>query len=205
MDLYSIFSLVLSLVNLIIIIIGWFVIYKQNRDSQERSKEFELAFLRLKWEKEFIDQQVSLLYGPVSQLLKEQNIRFRRILEMLGRDTVFKRRQYKLSDLADDEQKIWVHFVNNYKIPVDNSIVEILRKNRHLIFEVEENEYAINAFLDYAVGWELLDNQSRENVPNYYEYYYCYNFPKQFTSHINSTLKHLQKRQKELIDIIEEK
>lgn len=204
MNLYSAIMLILSSINLIIIIVGWFVLYKQKKDSQKRSNKFELGFLRLKWEKEFIDQQVSLLYGPVSQLLKEQNIRFSRILEMLGRDKVFKRNQDKLSDLADDEQKIWVHFVNNYKIPIDNSIVEILRTNRHLIFEAEQNEYIINTFLDYAVGWELLDNQKRENVPNYYEYYYCFNFPKQFTSHINSTLKYLQKRQQELMDTMEE-
>ncbi len=123
-NLYSITSLALSLINLVVIVVGWFVINKQKKDFQKSNNKFELEFLKIKWGKVFIDQQVSLLYGPVSQLLKEQNIRFRRILDMLGRDAVFKRNQYKLSDLSDDEQKIWVHFINNYKIPIDNLIVK---------------------------------------------------------------------------------
>lgn len=179
-------------------------LYKQKRNSEKRINDFEIKFLRIKWEKEHIDQQISLIYGPISQLLKEQNIRFNRILEMIGRREVFQKCQYKLSDLADDEQKIWKHFVDNYKIPVNNSIIEILRVNRHLIFQAKENEYAINSFLDYAVGWELLDNQVKHKVPNHYEYYYCYNFPKKFADYVYGTLLYLQEKQRELLNKIED-
>ncbi len=52
--------------------------------------------------------------------------------------------------------------------------------------------------MDYALGWELLDNQKRNNVPNFYEYRYLINYPVEFVEYINKTLGILLRRQSEL-------
>lgn len=59
------------------------------------------------------------------------------------------------------------------------------------------------AFQSYALGWELLDNQKREGVPNYYEYYSRINFPREFKNYIEETLKILLKIQAELLQMNE--
>ncbi len=56
-------------------------------------------------------------------------------------------------------------------------------------------------FIEYVLGWELLDIQKKNGVPNYYEYYYRYNYPVEFDNYIIRTLKELQKRQGELVEL----
>lgn len=56
-------------------------------------------------------------------------------------------------------------------------------------------------FIEYVLGWELLDNQKKNSVPNYYEYYYRHNYPVEFDNYIIITLKELQKRQGELVEL----
>lgn len=60
-------------------------------------------------------------------------------------------------------------------------------------------------YLDYTLGWELLDNQKRNKVPNFYEYNYLYNFPVDFEKYINDTLNLLLNRQAELTGKLESK
>ena len=73
-------------------------------------------------------------------------------------------------------------------------IVEIMRDNIHLIYK-SEIPTCYKVFLDYALGWELLDSQKRNNVPNFYEYHYSYNYPIEFSNYIRTTLKILQAEQ----------
>ena len=56
-------------------------------------------------------------------------------------------------------------------------------------------------FIEYVLGWELLDIQKKNGVPNYYEYYYRYNYPVEFDNYIIRNLKELQKRQGELVEL----
>ncbi|MBQ2968464.1 MAG: hypothetical protein IJE10_10145 [Clostridia bacterium] len=153
---------------------------------------------KMKWEKDFVEEQISQFYGPISMLLREKRLLFERILEMFGRRKVFLENQTRISDLTDDEQKIWIHYVNTYKIPIDKKIIEIIRNKHHLIYNSEMPE-CFHRYLDYALGWELLDNQKRNDVPNYYEYYYCFNFPKDFRIYIDNTLSLLQNKKEEII------
>lgn len=194
----KVIELLLSFVGLLFVVFGWIIPYRQNIRIEDSRKKNEIVFRQKQWEKEQIDKQIAEFYGPISALLQEQNILFERILYTFGRRHVFSKDQTSLSDLPEDEQKIWAHYVDTYKIPLNNRIIEIIQSKKHLIYR-SEIPTCFDVYLDYALGWELLDNQKRHGVPNYYEYYYCYNFPKEFSVYINNTLRVLLKRQAELI------
>lgn len=103
------------------------------------------------------------------------------------------------SDLPENEQAIWKHYVDTYKIPMQIKIVEIMRNNLHLIYN-SEIPTCYKEFLDYALGWEMLDNQKRNGVQNYYEYHYVFNYPLEFNHYIRSTLTLLLQEQSKLIE-----
>lgn len=194
---FKIIELILTAIGLIFIVFGWIIPYKQALKTKEKEREFQNSFQQKTWEKELIDQQISLFYGPISTLLQEDTIRFGFVLYEMGKKHVFDKDQLKFSDLPIDDQKRWKHYVDTYKIPTQNKIIEIIEKNRHLIYK-SEIPTCFNIFMKYALGWEFLDNQFRNNVPNYYEYYYSHNFPYEFIVYINNTLELLLKIQMEL-------
>lgn len=194
----KIVELVLTALGLVFVIFGWIIPYHQNLKIEAERKKADVELRQKQWEKEQIDNQIAEFYGPISALLQEQEILFERILYMLGRRCVFSKDQSQLSDLPENEQKIWVHYVDTYKIPLNNKIVEIIRSKKHLVYK-SEIPTCFQLYLDYTLGWELLDNQKRSGVPNYYEYFYSFSFPSEFTAYINDTLGVLLKRQAELI------
>ena len=118
----------------------------------------------------------------------------------LGQRTIFRIGQEKLADWPENEQKIWIHFIDTYSIPTHNKVLEIIQNNMHLMVH-SDMPNCLKMFMEYAIGFELLDNQKRRGVPNYYDYYYSYNYPKDFNLYIEQTLSMLLKRQNELIDI----
>lgn len=190
-----------TLIGLVLVVFGWIIPYKQRVKEDKKRKEEESALKKRQWEKELVDRQISCLYGPLSELLREQNILFELILLQLGRRAVFNDDNYRLSDLSENDQKVWVHFVDTYKIPLQNKMLEIIQNNQHLLYKSEVPE-VYKTFLEYVLGWELLDNQKRNGVPNYYEYYYRFNYPVQFNDYVFDTLKKLQKRQEELVSLM---
>ena len=190
-------GLAFTAIGLLFVVFGWLIPYRQNIRIEEERKNTENAIRQKQWEKEQADRQISEFYGPVSALLQEQDIRYKRILYMFGRDQVFKKDQ-TLSDLPENEQRTWMHFVDTYIIPSNNKIVEIIRNKKHLVYN-SEIPACFMTYLDYTLGWELLDNQKRNGVPNYYEYSYAFDFPVGFTHYINETLKVLLKKQSELM------
>ena len=196
----NIMELVFATLGAILIIFGWFVPYRQSVKSLKHKQEFDSKLLCARWEKEMVDKQISQFYGPISELLREQKLRFHLILRQLGRETVFQIGQEKITDLPEDEQKIWIHFINTYNIPIHSKIVEIIQDNQHLIYKSEMPD-AFGLYMEYVLGWELLDNQKRNGVPNFYEYYYRYNFPVSFPQYIERTLDKLLKKQNELMQI----
>ena len=118
---------------------------------------------------------------------------------MLGRKIIFDDEHSTLSDFSEEQKNIWIHFVDTYVIPTNKEIIQILQQNRHLLNEADDYEKYIKPFIDYAVGWELLDNQKRNGVKNYYEYHYAYAFPKLFTEYFSSTLNYLSEEQASII------
>lgn len=191
-------ELFLTALGLVFVIFGWIIPYRQNLRIEAKRKNADMELRQKQWEKEQIDKQIADFYGPISALLQEQQVIFERVLYMLGRRYVFSKDQFQLNDLPEREQKIWVHFVDTYHIPINNKIVEIIRNKKHLIYR-SEIPTCFKTYLDYALGWEFLDNQKRSNVPNNYEYFYSFNFPSEFINYINNTLNVLLERQAELI------
>lgn len=100
--------------------------------------------------------------------------------------------------MPEEEQKIWMHYVDTYKIKSQRKMVEIMRSNLHLVYK-SELPTCYKIFLDYSLGWEMLDNQKRSGVPNYYEYHYANNYPAEFNRYIKLTLEALLNEQANLI------
>ena len=198
----KIVDLILTFIGLVFVIFGWIIPHRQSQKDEKKRRKFEEDFKQRQWKKELIDQQISRFYGPISVLLREQDIRFSLIQYQMGKTFIFSKDQYKLSDLSQDEQKIWKHFVDKYILPTNREIISILENNQHLIFK-SEIPTSLSIFQNYVMGWELLYNQKREGVPNYYEYYYSINFPREFQNYINETLKTLLKIQSELLQLDE--
>lgn len=199
-EVVKIIELVLTSVGLLFVVFGWIIPYWQAVKEENKRRKFEEDILKRQWEKELIDRQIEEFYGPIAAMLYESDIRFSLILHQLGREHVFAEGQMQLSDLPENEQLVWKHYVDEYKIPSQNKIVDILRNNQHLIYK-SESPTCFKEFLEYAIGWELLDNQRKNGVTNYYEYYYSYNYPRSFTNYINETLQVLHKKQNALIDL----
>lgn len=128
-------ELSLTFTGLVFVIFGWIIPHRQFEKDEKKRKKFEEDIRQRQWKKELIDQQISKLYGPISVLLKEQDIRFSLIQYQMGKVYIFDKDQYKLSDLSEDEQKIWVHFVDKYILPTNQIIIDILENNQHLIYK----------------------------------------------------------------------
>ncbi len=200
LEIATVIQLLFTFVGLVFVIFGWIIPYRQKIKFEKTQRLYEEERRRVQWEKELIDRQISNLYGPLAELIEEQNIRWALIKYQLDRDYVFSKDTITLSQLSEDDRKIWVHFVDTYKIPIQNEMVKIIRENQHLIYK-SEKPTGYRVFMEYSLGWEMLDNQKRNGVPNYYEYYYRFNYPKEFDHYVFETLNQLQKRQSELIQI----
>jgi hypothetical protein len=204
-------ELSLTFIGVLLVIFGWIIPYKQSIQIHSRQQDFEQSLLERKWEKEHIDLQISKLYGPIAELTRESNIIFHQVMNQIGRSYVFKMvykpsdDSYtwgKLADLPEKEQKIWVHFIENYSLPIQARVLEIIQENQHLIYQSKVPE-CFNTYMNYVLGWRLLHEQMKNGVPNNYQYYYDYNYPKEFNDYIESTLATLLTRQTELIWHIE--
>lgn len=184
---FKIIDIVIAVIGLIFVIFGWIIPYRHSVKAEKLRIINEKELERIRWKKDLIDKQISELYGPIYALIIEGDISFSRILYQLGRKCVIPEGK-SFNDLPEDEQKIWKHYVDTYKIKNQMKMVEIMRNNLHLIYNSElPNCY--KEFLDYSLGWELLDNQKRQGVPNYYEYHYLFNYPADFSHYIRTTLE----------------
>lgn len=190
-------ELIISVISIALVIVGLILPFKQAIKLNKINQNDKLTQEKRVWRMQLLDEQISKYYGPISAILKEQTIIRQRIWYQIGRDTIFDGGKHKLSDLTQNEQLIWKHFVDNYKIPMQHQIVEIMRNHAHLAIHGKHDIY-VNQFLEYALGWELLDSQKKNGVPNYYEYYYCYKYPIQFNNYINNTLSSLLKEKERL-------
>ena len=183
-------ELIFTGVGLLFIIVGWIIPFKQSLGLNDLNQKAQLKQVQRAWKMQLIDEQISKYYGPISAIIKEQSIIKQRIQYQIGRQVIFDNGKDRLADLTRDEQLIWKHFVDTYKIPLQHKIIEIMENNAHLAVHGEHDIY-VDKFLDYVLGWELLDSQKQKGVPNYYEYYYSFNYPVGFNQYINSTLENL--------------
>ena len=185
-----IIELSLTVIGLLFIIVGWVLPFKQSLKLNRLNQTAQLKQAQREWKMQLLNEQISNYYGPISAIIKEQSIIRQRIQYQIGRKVIFDKGKDRLADLAPDEQLIWKHFIDFYKIPMQHKIIEIMENNTHLAIHGEHDIF-VDKFMDYVLGWELLDSQKREGVPNFYEYYYSFNYPVEFNKYINNTLEHL--------------
>ena len=190
----------IALGSIVLVIFGWIIPYKQSQISAKEQRAFDKRLQSAKWEKEHIDNQISMFYGPIAELLREQALRKELIRIQLNRDSVFQSDKPMISDLSENDQQIWIHFMNTYSIPIQSKILEIIQGNLHLVYN-SENPDCFRSFMEYVIGLELLDNQKRSGVQNFYEYHYVYNYPSSFNLYIENTLSLLLNRQNEIIKL----
>ena len=202
-DIISIIEVIISIIGLVFIVVGWIIPYRQTIKLDKSNRAAQLLQTQREMKIKRIDEQLEKYYGPILALLREQSILWTRVHEQLGGGPVFESWQDKLSDLSPDKQKLWVHYVDTYKIPLQREIVNIMKTNAHLA-ESSVIQTAPYEFLAYVVGWELLDRQRRDGVPNYYEYHEAVNYPANFNAYIKQTFEKLkQERDKLLSEMLE--
>lgn len=194
---FKIIEISIAFIGLVLVIFGWIVPHRNSIKSEKTRIQNDKELESIRWKKELIDKQISNLYGPMYALIIEGDVSFSRILYQLGRRCVIPRDK-SFSDLPEDEQKIWKHYVDTYKIENQMKMVKIMRNNLHLIYN-SEIPTCYKEFLDYSLGWEMLDNQKRNGVPNYYEYHYVFNYPTEFNHYIRTTLQTLLEEQGKLL------
>lgn len=88
----TIIELVLILLGLVLVTFGWIFPYRQSLKSAKQQQKFDKKLLFIRWKKEFIDKQISELYGPIHALILEGDIMFSRILYQLGRKIYYPQR-----------------------------------------------------------------------------------------------------------------
>lgn len=203
-DIISIIDVIISIIGLVFIVVGWIIPYRQTIKLDESNRAAQLLQTQREMKIKRIDEQLEKYYGPILALLREQSILWTRVHEQMGGGPVFESWQDKLSDLSPEKQKLWVHYVDTYKIPLQREIVNIMKTNAHLA-ESSVIQTAPDEFLAYVVGWELLDRQRRDGVPNYYEYHYSTNYPANFNAYIKETYSKLEQERGRLLDEMCEK
>lgn len=195
--LMDVFQVIIGTVGLLFIVLGWIIPNKQNIKEQKRQRKFEEQLEIKRWRKAHVDDQIRLLYGPISQLLNEQSLISSFVSEQFGRRMIFCEGKDKLSDLDENEQKIWVHYVITYVLPYQQKILSILRNNQHLI-DGDKWPDCYRDYMKYTLAWEYLQNQKDNEVPNFYQYKSIGNYPREFNYYISSTTSKLLDMQKQL-------
>ena len=198
-DIISIIEVSISIIGLVFIVVGWIIPYRQTIKLDKSNRAAQLLQTQREMKIKRIDEQLEKYYGPILALLREQDILWNRVHEQMGGGPVFESWQDKLTDLAPDKQKLWVHYVDTYKIPLQREIINIMKTNAHLA-ESSVIQTAPYEFLAYVVGWELLDRQKKDGVPNYYEYHYSTNYPANFNAYIKETYGNLEQARERLLN-----
>lgn len=179
-------EVMIGVAALVLTVVGWLVTYRLEKD-----KEREIA--RRADQKVYIDMQLAQLYGPIYGLLLENDRVRQHVQTQFGRTTVFEGG----SSLPKDEERVWVHYLENYLLTNNRKIVDLIRANAHLLQGVEfPNSWL--AFLDYAIGYELFHKQYHD-LGIEYGFHYTGNFPKEFQQDIVRTVSSLKKIQWDLV------
>ena len=113
---FRIIELSFTLIGLVFVVFGWIIPYRQSLKEEKIRRNFEEDILKRQWKKELVDRQISEFYGPISALINQKNMVFSLVMFQLGREYVFGRNQWQLSDLLEDEQLIWKHYVDEYLV-----------------------------------------------------------------------------------------
>jgi hypothetical protein len=172
----------IALLGVVIAIVGWPVSYFLTR-SREVRLEHDKAKLDL------LRRRLDEFYSPIYGLLLE-NDRIRQLIsDEFGRGVIFVGNK----PLTDEEKKIWVHYLENYVIPNNREILDILQTKIHL-FVGETYPESFRHWIDHALGYELFHKQYKD-IGREYGFHSCMNFPSRFQTDIVNAISQLTKLQ----------
>ena len=189
---FYIIDTLIAIVALILVIFGWIIPAEKNKSLEQ-----------LKWANNYIDLQISKLYGPLSACLHNGRVIRGEVFKQLGRHYVFFDGE-SISDLPDSEQVIWKHYVENYKLKYLREAVLIIQQNYHLIDESDDHDL-YETFIKYTLIWDFTDNQYNCGINNNYNFQYETSYPYEFEEQINTTLEMLKNKKRLLIKKLDNK
>ena len=174
--------------SLIMVALGWIISYllSRRKDQKLESQKMKLQYL---------NGQISEFYGPIYSILLE-NDRIRQLIQdQFERKTIFEAGK----ELNKDEQEIWVHYLENYLIPNNRKIIDILINKIHLL-QGYSFPSIYREWIDHALGYEVLHKQYKD-VGRKYGFHSISNFPSEFRTEIVNTMSQLKKKQFEIVNL----
>lgn len=123
--------------------IGWVANHIFSSHRERRNQQIA-ARLR------HIEVQLSELYGPLTLLLIEGRRVFDELIEILGRDHVFP----PDGQLNEQDLATWMFWVENYFMPRNEKVRDLLMAKTHLIIGERIPESYL-AFLDHHNSWAI--------------------------------------------------
>ena len=165
-----------ALITAVVTAIGWLVVHylSQKRDRENTQKEAALRH---------VERQLEELYGPLTFLIHEGRRTYADLLENLERDHVFEGDE----PLPEDEQKMWLFWIENSLMPKNEKIRQLLMSKTHLIDGSRFPDSYVT-FLDHHNSWTI--NHLRwkeEGIP--YRWRSKIDWPKPFDREVLDTFK----------------
>lgn len=62
---FKIIEIIIATIGLILVIFGWIIPYRNSLRIERLRQKNEQELERIRWKKEFVDKQISDLYGPL--------------------------------------------------------------------------------------------------------------------------------------------
>ena len=123
----------------------------------------------------YTERQLEELYGPLAFLLIEREQVFKDLLSALGRNYVFVEGQ----ELAEDELKTWLFWVENSFLPSSKKIGDLLESKVHLI-EGNRLPDSYKELVMHFSSWEIRHQRwKKEKVE--YSWHSSVSYPQQFS------------------------
>jgi hypothetical protein len=140
------------------------------------------------------ERQLERLYGPLEFMRVEGHQLFHDLLSDLGRHFVFP----PSGQLAAEELRRWLFFLEHSAMPRNERIRQLLEDNTHLI-EGNELPDSYRRFLEHYGSWKLDHLRwQREGVE--YAWHSRINWPTDFDRDIHETFQSLKERHALLLD-----
>lgn len=191
-DILMLINFVITIIGFIVIAIGWFITSKLDK---EKIKELQNQARS----REYYDDQLQYLYGPIYMLLKESEKYFKILREKLNRDIIIP--STGLSDTSEIE--LYNFFTKNYFLPINKKIAEIIEANTHL-FPGKKYPKSFENFVMYYCEWNSIYELNEVTK----EFLYVpspYNYPSDFVKEVYEQINILKAKQWKIISNYDEK
>ncbi|HEY0152041.1 MAG TPA: hypothetical protein VGB92_08595 [Longimicrobium sp.] len=174
-----------ALIGAITAVMGWFITeYFVRRRSNESMRQ-EAALQHLKY-------QIEELYGPLIGLIQRSSTVYQVAMRLLPPASDGQR---DVTSLRGDAKKIWYFFVEEYFLPSNSEIRNLVLSRMHL-FEGGTIPASIQQFFEHATQFECLHRLWREKnvtIPGMHGA----EWPPDLEADIDGTLRKLQLRYQE--------